>query len=698
MALEKANAPAQQQVEQAAEYVGIVLSFEDNYKKNSEDAVAYHGKVDWALKWLLKKMTAEMDFRSCPSAWLLFSALGIRLPVRTAAKTMHDRKFMQILATSVESLATATVTTNTETTATKKRKRNGEPVSNISSINGSGVELYRAIYQAISCLVDLCKARNITAFEAEYMKSILRSSAAEAGKLLGLWLSIVVKRPTSKVDAFAYIWTARIKGDEDVQTFSKTCLAPALTLLASTEIAPPSRSLLEQLLAVNVLSSSKNKPSASQDQANMKAILNDAVTLSPSHAAIVLDIAARCTELRENNRRKTVESEWLQVILLVLIGIIDDWKSPSGDLAIKLLLGTCVEHHIDPGSDVLQKIAWTRACNGTKVDWEAVSLIIKLDASVFSTNRADHDAKSLQSLLCRYISDVHYKEIWSNTAHAAVVDVAVALMESFVVSRHLDAFVRLWHSELAYLEPAMAGAVSSTNSVWEHEALQEKLQTLLEAHLGAEQIVSVLQHVRATSGTCPGAALVIADVVTCAIHNDETVDHIGAQICSMAYDLLNETKIPQIWRWRIFRIARHTFQWQTPLHESDEWNRLRQRAEESASSLLPQHKKRATDEDEKQTAFEVFRWFCCLWSSETGAKDNKDQYRKYIIAYRPLIDHMLADTIKHIKSSEHVSAEPLAVETQSLSTATSRTIDAHGPFGACAYARCVLVEYPLVLQ
>ena len=65
--LEKLSAPFEEQLEEAAKFVGVELESIGRYDKNvtkgkeQSKAAIYHGKEEWLLKWLLKRLQAEGD-------------------------------------------------------------------------------------------------------------------------------------------------------------------------------------------------------------------------------------------------------------------------------------------------------------------------------------------------------------------------------------------------------------------------------------------------------------------------------------------------------------------------------------------------------------------------------------------------------------------------------------------------------------
>ncbi len=63
--LEKLSAPFEDQLEEAAKFVGVDLSTIGRYTKNGDEGrvvsttVVYHGREEWLLKWLLKRLQAS---------------------------------------------------------------------------------------------------------------------------------------------------------------------------------------------------------------------------------------------------------------------------------------------------------------------------------------------------------------------------------------------------------------------------------------------------------------------------------------------------------------------------------------------------------------------------------------------------------------------------------------------------------------
>src|SRR5580700_4691960 len=108
--LEKSNAPIALQVEQAAIFAGISLSSLKSLTPAAEgdsapNAVAlaagdHHGRREWSLRWLMKKLQDEA--RRCPDAWRLLRWLAQGVPVRGVARVLNERKFGAIVRQSLE--------------------------------------------------------------------------------------------------------------------------------------------------------------------------------------------------------------------------------------------------------------------------------------------------------------------------------------------------------------------------------------------------------------------------------------------------------------------------------------------------------------------------------------------------------------------------------------------------------------------
>ena len=65
--LEKLSAPFEEQLEEAAKFVGVDLSAICRYMQGEAEAAekpstaVYHGREEWLIKWLLKRLQASGD-------------------------------------------------------------------------------------------------------------------------------------------------------------------------------------------------------------------------------------------------------------------------------------------------------------------------------------------------------------------------------------------------------------------------------------------------------------------------------------------------------------------------------------------------------------------------------------------------------------------------------------------------------------
>ncbi|OBT50069.1 hypothetical protein VE04_09989, partial [Pseudogymnoascus sp. 24MN13] len=61
----------------------------------------FHGREEWVLRWLLKKLGGE-EARRCPQAWRLLRCLVQRVPVPMAARCLNERKGVGMLRLGAE--------------------------------------------------------------------------------------------------------------------------------------------------------------------------------------------------------------------------------------------------------------------------------------------------------------------------------------------------------------------------------------------------------------------------------------------------------------------------------------------------------------------------------------------------------------------------------------------------------------------
>ena len=291
-----------------------------------------------------------------------------------AARILVERQFLSIIRRSLEEAQktagnTAQPRSNSESSTTeqetakisRKRRRSGELVTKSGNSESSVLSsLQDAIFSALDCVVQNTKATSHTgdregssAFSAEYMKTVIRTTAEEAATMLGLWLSLChAALPQSRslasrehwLSPFVEVWNSHITEDTPHLQFSLHATRPLLNLLRTSKDEHFPYSWLEQLeilVARNIVIPAK------ADASLLDTLTKASVLQNTGNAPILFDTAIRSVHPTGSaRRRKTSDEKFLQAVFGSLKASMSSVKGDNGkqicamlQLAIKHKLG-----------------------------------------------------------------------------------------------------------------------------------------------------------------------------------------------------------------------------------------------------------------------------------------------------------------------------------------------------------------------
>ncbi|KAL4943578.1 hypothetical protein BDV06DRAFT_189661 [Aspergillus oleicola] len=105
--LEKGTASPNVQLNEAAQIIGLDLSLCASHPEiNRAPHVPIHAapKEEWVLRWLLKKLKGEKNYRVEPASFLLLRQLIDLIPPKQLASTLKDQKFLGVIDQTVTDL------------------------------------------------------------------------------------------------------------------------------------------------------------------------------------------------------------------------------------------------------------------------------------------------------------------------------------------------------------------------------------------------------------------------------------------------------------------------------------------------------------------------------------------------------------------------------------------------------------------
>lgn len=650
---------------------------------------AYHGRQEWVLRWILKKLSGDAASRAASEAWILLSKLVEELPVRTAAKTLSEKKFPDILKQVIDELNTCGTAATVESpskSGSKKRKRSDAVESIPERSPDSILASVKAIYAAVYSITRTHIRSHDDHLGAEYMKFVLKTSTADAGHILGGWLSVINKvNRGGYLEPFVKIWSLRAFDADELSIFARECLKPLSGLLCPEHDAESDRPELERLLAKNVVIPAKAAFVESGNPDLLKSSISDVIQQNIEQATTVMDIAIRCIPQKENRRRRPQDTEWLRAVFQTLLDIVEESSSPTKEQVATQLLRLCLHHTVDLELDTLRGITRRIACEEERVQWDMIAIILKLDANTFLI---PSDQEDLLLILYNHISQVDFFDPSSAASEIVVDTVLVPLMEAFAKARKLSEFVLKWHSSLSVSEKSGGKQSTLRNGAWEDSRLQTAFAKAVEANLDTKQILSLVGFLGDNLENQPGSSLLIGAAMATAISQEDKIDSINLSLWELSSKsgLLATPESPYArYAWSI---AESTFSWQTPLSRSEAWLAAQSKTLLLAEGVLERHKN--AHPDYSKGLLGLFKCLCVLWI-KSGDVSEVDATWQLLLQFVPQLSYLFF----------HFHITLLSVE----DTNTSVRMSLQAPndveslrLAALAYANCIIQEYPAALR
>lgn len=403
-------------------------------------------------------------------------------------------------------------------------------------------------------------------FSAEYMRTVLRSSAEDSAKLLGIWLQVLKKHDILStageipwLSSFVEIWQLHTVDENYLMHFSLHCTLPLLSLLGNLSVASSFGTQIEQLLARNIIISSK----AAKEENAESTLLNDltklAVISDSANASHLFGIAIRSIQPQGAKRRRPIDETWLQAVFSSLGASMPLKRVEQNGKAVRAMIQSAILHKVDLELEVLRSVTAEYAIpEGGETSWELLQLVIKLDANAFLIPNTEQDL--LGDLFTR-VNQVSIDVENPNTLNVVVEDVVLPLMEAFAKARDLTGFMHYWLAQLIEVEKSrkvLSLSTSEVFGVWEDSRLQQQVKELLESSLSTNQITQLLDWLEIEIVSNSGPASVILQAISGSVASEEVVDAVNLRCYHIMFDNGISETLDDRYQWRSLSILRNT--------------------------------------------------------------------------------------------------------------------------------------------
>lgn len=716
-------------------FIGGDLDYIGRYGLESDDseerpnAAAFHGREEWLLRWLLKRLQSQKEDtpRKTPTAWRLLCHTLRAIPVITAARILQERKFVSILRQTLEEAQSAQDTVpkigikassdspedETASKVSRKRKRSGELIQNATSgVHGLG-DLLGAIYAVIASMPLSTEASlgvgdrgRSAAFIIESMRSVLRITAEEVGKILGSWLSLSRKLLGSEVlqlvgnkwlSQFIQIWELHTTGTEDLMQFSLFCSQPLISLLQAVKSGGVSNKdwvpVLEELVARNIMLPAKAAKADNPESDLLGILTRISVIEDSANAPLLFEIAIRSIQPHGSRRRRPEDETWLQTVFNTLVAAMLPKRYVQNSKAIRCMLQSAIDHKVGFELPTLRSVTSTYALSEGSTNWELLHTIITLDANVFLI--PDGEKNLLQKVLTR-ITTASVEPSWVEIARQVVEDVALPLLNESAKARDLSGFIRHWYAELVEFERLRREKESSIAifSAWEDDALQLQLSKLLEPSLTLRQITEILDFLEARVAETPNAVCVILEAIAGSISRAEFVDAVGLRLYHLMFDGDRSEELDERYKWRSWRILSRTLSWATNSEIekfTEPWENKAKPFDALSGSIGTAGLLRVGNGNKvRLEALELLRSGCAAWERAEEWSPLRNLAKASMLDFLQCLARDVKSLLRDLQSSQSLGEEVCG----SILNTQYRGIG----WIVWSFVKCVFVHYPRTLE
>lgn len=554
LSLDKSFDSFEQRVQEAARILDISLDPQFGPESSAPSSVSHTARLDFVLRWLLDKLSAQPETCQCLPSWVLLRRILERMPSAALAKSLSVASPLNTcsnaLARIFPSTSTAPNTADDAKHSTKKRKRQNAADDTTS---GHDAPIFTQIMTSIRLLITRStqSPSTIDAASENRVHALLRLDHADLIRFVKYTLHALLNLQTSHniptslvasslslIQDLAILQPNASVDPLDI-SFCTKCLWPAALLLQSmhSDLVPDDASQqhaqhairsLDRLLATHLFVparvafySSKAVVQKKRQQVEVPGLvqrlepLRSQITalldedtpdlvkqgqLSSAYGCVplLLDLAVRCAPIA-NPKQRIIEAPWIHLVFKSLLDTITS-STKASDVPIVNQKLSEMFHVLSSKSlvldaDVLSEILDQR-CNlsTSHPDFPLVAKILNMNANMFTDVHAA-PAKALFEALT--VSGEAKVSAISGSASSDDWSNPRTICHKIVVPLfHAYARTRNLPAFLDQWSSCLSVQTSSTKTskwqLWADLSLEEALRDVLETSLTPAQISELL--------------------------------------------------------------------------------------------------------------------------------------------------------------------------------------------------------------
>ncbi|KAL1883783.1 hypothetical protein VTK73DRAFT_8319 [Phialemonium thermophilum] len=565
----------QEDVETIPDKLDQILKILDVYSGGN-----FHAAEEMIVRWLLKTMngpSADSErLRRYPLAWRTLAALFSSVPLSSLAKSLADRRFVNVLQAALKDLSDPATpgsgpveelsdidmpdadSNDTKPRPSKRTKRDPDTfdLQKQKSLHGI-LRSTDALFAALrSLLVRLDSMSNETyqndPMAAEHIKSLfstyshdIRDIIAPLLRTCELSLNLAGHDTDGGQDTWiatvSSIWDLHVKNEGDARE-------------VATHLTRPVLSILDRLGSIRARSPEESKDTWTRWEQDLRRFLTRSLVL-PARAVFINQGNAEALQVAVQMASATKASllpllfdvilslppfvgaqavqraneEWIQTAFNAVESSIRASKALDRDKSLLSILDLAVQHRIELSLDSLRLVSAEYALSPERTNWALLLRLCQINSDVFV---AEDQREHLRKILGRTTGTVPLESDQSEPASLFII----ALSAGFARSRDVAGFIIEWFLHLALCKPHLH-ATPSPYRLWYNEELGRTTAQAVQRSMSTRQVLHLLDWLDLHRGEAEDAAtILILGEVAKEVRDDELFDAIGIRVFNMVFE------------------------------------------------------------------------------------------------------------------------------------------------------------------
>ena len=584
----------------------------------------FHAAEESSLRWLLKSMNgstaAAETLRRYQLTWRLLGCVMQRIPLFSLAKSLADRKFIQILQQTLKEISQPRDEAGSKLPS--KRKRSSPPSFSLTHLKtASGcLATGTAIFEALDSLfrrlqVSTVKDTTHDRVGAEHLKSLFGTPAQEMVLLVAPLLQVCsllldlghpeeCEGSERWIETISTTWSLHLQSNDDVAVVARQVFPPVAVVMSklgelSDDEASTEESTLKTQWSLNLqkfMQSNFILPSRAaflnrQDDGPIIGSLEASEHRLDVAAPALYFLTSETSQQLAQRGLRQGNNEWMKRIFQAVSTAIAERQDRA--IIMQKVVRQARERAMPVNINDLRTVCRQYGLLESETDWALIADLVQCEPDVFQGESAGAE---LLSEVCKRIAEERALEA-NQTAIAEIIE---AMARGFKTARDFSAFLKLWYSQLSDSEQRKL-KFSPWTPVGRKNNTTSSLPSWIEQELSMQQLVDILTWVEEQGGS-PKTLCLWLNIFTEGIGSNDAKDAVGQKVFDLVKKVKKTSSEALSLKWRV---VSRTFAW-TPLSQrAENWAEIK-------DSLKKTLKKTPTETEE---TFEAFK--CCsrLWVS-----------------------------------------------------------------------------------